>query len=236
MKIGIVIPTYQRKDNLTPTLLSRALHSIQNQEYSDYLVVLVGDHYVNHSELLELSTIIDPSKIIVRNLERAVEREKYVGEKLWCSGGVNATNIGIDICLENGVTKICHLDHDDWWEPAHLFKIYEAFLNSNYVIVATQSTFKGAKILPSKAYLEFYPTSSDLIHSAVCIDFSKTSIRYRDVFAEEGYPYAADGDLWNRLSKIMKKDNLKGYLIHQVTCHHSEEGYSKNEKIINYEN
>lgn len=229
MKIGIVIATYQRADGSTPTLLSRALQSIQMQEYQDYLVVLVGDRYDNHEELMKVSEIIDSSKIIVLNLERAVEREKYTGKLLWCSGGVNATNIGIDECLKRGVTKICHLDHDDWWESTHLSRISEAFLESNYLIVATKSTFKNSRVLPLGNYPTFYPTVNDLIHSSVCIDFSQTPLRYRDVFQEEGYAYVADGDLWNRLSLFMKSNRLTGKLINEVTCNHQEEGYSKTE-------
>ena len=108
MKIGIIIPTYNRKNNSTNQLLKRALESIKNQTHQDYVVFLVGDKYDDVDEFNKLATSIIPKdKIIYENLDKAVEREKYLDVNmtaLWCSGGVNATNHGLDIA-KNYVEK-----------------------------------------------------------------------------------------------------------------------------------
>ena len=48
---------------------------------------------------------------------------------LWSYGGVNAMNYGVTKSLENGYEYICHLDHDDWWLPNHLFEINKCIAN-----------------------------------------------------------------------------------------------------------
>ena len=231
-RLAIVISTYCRSDNKTPEYLTRALLSVKNQTYQNYKVFLIGDDYVNNDEFIKIgSTIIDPEKITYINLPKAIEREKYQsGENLWASGGVNATNYGIDLALNDGYEYICHLDHDDWWEPNHLDLIKD-HLSSDFTMIATKSSYYYDRILPVSDDNPYYPKNSNLIHSATCVNFKEIPLRYRDVFAEEGYPYAADADLWNRLSKYMLENNKVGYLINKVTCHHDEEGFSKNENI-----
>jgi hypothetical protein len=70
----------------------------KNQIHQDYKVFLIGDRYENEKEFLEIATsIIDKDKIYYENLPEAKERDKYKsGDKLWCSGGVNARNYGIE--------------------------------------------------------------------------------------------------------------------------------------------
>lgn len=227
MKIGIVIPTYWRKDGTSKEVLNRALQSVAKQTYSDYKVFLMGDHYELEEELIFLSKIIQPDKIHVLNLPEAIERSKYSGRRLWCTGGVNATNIGINLCLEEGIHRICHLDHDDWWEPTHLEEIVKAFSESNYTIVATLSTHTNKQLLPRLRSIPFYPMCNDLIHSSVCIDFKNLDIRYRDTYESIGKDIPADCDLWTRLTDHMKQFNLTGRLVNTLTCNHLTEGYSK---------
>jgi glycosyltransferase involved in cell wall biosynthesis len=223
--LAIVISTYQRNDGTTPIHLTKALTSIKNQTYQNYMVFLIGDRYDNNDEFIRLATsIIDSDKMVFVNLPNAVEREKYpFGDvRLWSSGGVNAVNFGIKLALEQNYNYICRLDHDDWWAPEHLDLIKDK-LNEDHIIIATKGMHFTDKILPVKDSNPFYPKSSDLLHSSVCINFKKTPLRYRDVFAEEGRPYAADADLWDRLSYYMVKNNKTGYLINKVTCYHSNE-------------
>ena len=224
-ELAIVIATYRRIDNTTPYYLTKALTSIKNQTYQNYKVFLIGDHYDDNDEFFKLATsIIDLNKIVFINLPNAVERDKYpIGdERLWSAGGVNATNYGIKLALDQKYDYICRLDHDDWWTPDHLDLIKDK-LNENFTIIATKAEHFTKAILPVMDKNPFYPKSSDLIHSSVCVNFKEIPLRYRDVFAEEGTPYAADADLWNRLSDYMVKNNKTGYLINKVTCYHEKE-------------
>lgn len=225
MKLAIVIPTYQRKDNTTPDYLKRALLSIKEQTHQDYMVYLIGDCYEDDAEFKELATsIIDSDKMTYINLPNAVEREKYpIGDKrLWTSGGANACNFGVDLAISDGYTYICHLDHDDWWGPDHLALINEK-TNENHVIIATMGEHFNGIALPKNGTNPFYPKSSNLIHSTTCINFKETELKYRDVYAEEGRVYASDADLWDRLSSYMVKNNKSGYLVEKITCFHEKE-------------
>jgi len=225
MTIGVLIATYQRTDGTTPVYLKRALNSIKNQTYTNYRVFLIGDKYEDNEEFESLAkSIIPTEKIFWVNLPFARERDKYpLGDiRLWCAGGVNALNNGIEIALNNGLKYLCHLDHDDWWENNHLEEISKT-LDQLPFLICTKSTHINNQILPKFPTIPYYPKNSDIIHSAVCIDFSKTTIRYKDLFQERGKAYPADADLWNRISVYMKEEKLKGILINKITCNHVNE-------------
>ncbi len=225
MSLAIVIPTYQRKDNTTPYYLKRALLSIKNQTYDNYKVYLIGDNYENKSEFKQIAeSIIEPNKIKYINLPIAVERVRYNLNdiKLWASGGVNATNYGIELALMDGYSYICRLDHDDYWHHDHLRLISERTGNG-YTIISTLAEHINNQILPKNGSNPFYPKSSNLVHASTCVDFKSIPLRYRDVFFEEGRVYAADADLWDRLSIYMLNNNLVGYLINEITVYHKTE-------------
>jgi glycosyltransferase involved in cell wall biosynthesis len=115
MKIAIVIPTYYRKDGNTSKYLTRALDSVFNQTYQNFKIFLMGDKYENEIEVLEILKKYDGKKIFFTNLLEAKERDNYlIPRAIWLYGGVNATNIGIEMALNEGYEYICHLDHDDW--------------------------------------------------------------------------------------------------------------------------
>lgn len=223
--LGIVIPTYQRNDGKTPFYLERALNSIKDQTNQNYHVYLIGDKYENDNEFINLATsTIQDNKITYINLPNAIEREKYINNKLalWNCGGANASNYGIDLAVSEGINYICRLDHDDWWEKNHLELISEN-LNDN-IFIATKSTYVNGRILPRNFSNPYYPQACNLIHSSTCIKFSEIPLRYRDMYEEEKRIYPSDADMWNRLSDYMVTNNKKGYLIDVITCNHVEEG------------
>ena len=230
MKFAVVIPTYQKIDGTTPFYLRRALLSVKEQTHIDYLVYLIGDYYENNIEFIELATsIIEPDKIKYINLPRAIEREKYPlnDKRLWASGGVNATNVGIELAINDGYEYVCHLDHDDWWSPDHLSALNE-YANNNNLVLATMGLNHKKKIIPKDEMNPFYPKASNLLHSATCINFKQIPLRYRDVYSEEDLIYPSDADLWNRLSKYMINNKINGFLIKKVTTYHDKEGFLKN--------
>jgi glycosyltransferase involved in cell wall biosynthesis len=225
--IGIVIATYPRPDGKTPFFLNRALKSIEEQIYKDYKVFIIGDGYPGD----ELTGIISKySKIVCFNLSYSVERVKYkFGDyKLYCSGGVTPIVIGITEALKE-CEYICHLDHDDWWEPNHLFLISKVLLKNPF-FVCTLSTYKSNEVRPliktRKIFTEYYPEPYGIVPSSTCIKYSETSLRSRDVFQATGKAVPADADLWERLTKEMKAKGRIGIAINTVTCHHDTEGYS----------
>lgn len=219
MKIGVVINTYHRSDGRSKEFLIRSLTSVKNQTHEDFKVYLIGDNYDNEEEFIEISrSILPSSKIYYENLSYAKERDKYIsGDKLWCSGGVNARNYGIEVCLKDGIGYICNLDHDDQWLPNHLSSINNIITNYNYNFLSTRCNYRNLYLVPKSLHGEFFPIPGDITHSATCINFSRIPLRYRDVFEESGIVYPADADLWIRIKDYMIANNQIGYLIDDVT-------------------
>jgi hypothetical protein len=222
MRLAVVTSTYYRSDGKTNFFLSRCLNSIKSQTHDDYKVFLIGDRYEKEEEFLDIAKkIISKDKIYFENLSHAKERDKYLksSEMLWCSGGVNAYNYAIEKAIEDGYEYICHLDHDDYWGPDHLLKISNFLdLNINYVFIATRCNYLKSRIVPVySAPGDYYPIEGDITHSSTCINFKEIDIKYRDVYEETGKAFPADADLWIRLREKMKRQNLKGALLEDVT-------------------
>ena len=231
MKLGIVITTYQKPDGSTPSLLTKALDSIKKQTHRDYLVVVVGDRYDDASEFERICNSADlGDRITYKNLPDAKEREKYAPgtKELWSAGGVNARNIGIDICLESGIDYVCHLDHDDFWHPQHLEVINHTIeITEDAMVVNTCSTYFDTYLPTIELQNEITPSHirpGSIIHSAACINHRAIPLRYRDVYEETGTEFAADADMWQRMREYVDLHDLKTYKISTLTCYHPTEG------------
>jgi acetyltransferase-like isoleucine patch superfamily enzyme len=241
MKIGIVISTYQKLDGSSPFLLKRAMESVKNQTYQDYILIVIGDKYEDDNEFKNLCKNINlGDKIVFKNLPYAKEREKYhMGSKeLWSAGGVNAYNYGINLGLELGLEYICHLDHDDYWHPQHLELINHTIeVTQDASIINTCSTYFNSYLPQVEFTNEILPSEikpGGLIHSSVCINHKDIPLKYRDVFEETGKEYAADADMWLRIGEYVKQNNLKTYYITSLTCFHPTEGdtHQTNQNMI----
>lgn len=229
MKFGVIIATYKRPDGRTPFFLSRALRSINTQIHDDFLVLLIGDCYEDTDEFQSLSLCVPTEKLYLENLKNAIERERYPdgGEALWATGGLNAMNRAIEVGLEKGIKYFCHLDHDDYWSPDHLYNFEKNLKEKETPFLVSYSTSPVFKsILPDHQKEEIRPISRGMIHSSTCVDFSFFSERYRDVYLETGTICPADADLWFRLNETMTRLDIKGKMIKKITCFHDDEGYS----------
>jgi hypothetical protein len=234
MKFAVSIATYARPDKRTPFYLERALTSVFDQSHSDFKIFLIGDRYDNSDEFNAIASKFSSNQIYFENLPTAKERDSYTDRKaIWAYGGVTAVNYSIELALKNEFEFICHLDHDDFWMPTHLFEIDRCIKQVSPAWMCTRSTHMiPNKILPefhnSSKFVNAYPFSGKLIHSSVCMNFKKIPLRYRDIFAETGkIGLPADADLWERTRHYLKENNLKGCYINSLTCRHDEEGYSK---------
>lgn len=217
MKLAVVIPTYERPDGKTNELLIRALNSVRAQTFKNYRIFLVGDKW---KKLRELKKIADHFACHCVNITYAKERDRYeFGDyRLFCAGGVNATNKGIEIALEKGYSHVCHLDHDDYWREDHLELI--SGKADNYFMVSTRATYMNGTLPKLESSREFFPIPCGIIHSATSVNFAQTDLRFRDCFEKTGTAWPADADLWNRLSDKV------AYFIDELTCFHDDEGYS----------
>lgn len=231
--LAIVVATYMRKDGSTPFYLHRTLTSIFNQTYKNFKIFLIGDKYENESELLDIISGYDKTKIFFENLPIAKERDFYTGNALWSYGGVNARNYGVKKALSEGFEYVCHIDHDDWWYDNHLELINKCILETSSDWICTLSTFASPnRLLPNTnektEYISFIPHSCGLIHSSVCMNYKKIPLEYRDLYLETGsVGLPSDAELWNRCKTHIIQNKLKSTLINKLTCRHDEEGYGR---------
>lgn len=223
--IAIVIATYFRPDGNTKFYLDRALQSLAKQTNKNFKVFLIGDKYEHNIEFLSYEN--QPFNIDIENLPYAKEREKYFGHQLWCAGGVNAVNYGIDKALSEGYEWIISMDHDDYFTESHLSDISQFITEENCVFVCSKAIHKNFITLPRVNSINYIPIGEQFVKSSACTNFKKISIRFRDVYAETGIAYASDADLWNRLNKTIIQNNYKSFCTNNITCHHDSEGYSK---------
>lgn len=232
-KFAIIIPTYQRADGRTPELLNRALQSILQQSYQNFKVYLIGDKYENNIEFQKFGKGFTKENFYSINLPEPGERIRYANQKrlLWQYGGVSASNYGINLALQEGLTYVCRLDHDDYWKPGHL-KSFNDLINKNGADWMCTRAVNLNKILPitkeSKKYISFQPFRGGLIQSSTCVNQRTIPLLSRDYFKETGkVGIPADADLWERMAEYIKKNKLKSFLINEVSCIHDDEGYSK---------
>jgi len=237
VKLAIITPTYRKLDGSTYTHLRNALESIKNQTHQDYKLFLIGDDYTDNDELMELSKIITSEKIYVENLPVAIERLKFIEGAyskfdLWRTGGVNAMNTAIIKALEEGYEYICHLDHDDLFLENHLEIISECIEKTGSNFITTKCGCYP-NITPVKYYTNYRPVPSRLYKVGCCVNHKYfENILFKNLIEEEGRSYAADADLWIRISKILSNKNEYGIFINETTCRHINGGITLNKPEI----
>ena len=226
------MPTYQRSDGKTPLYLKRSLDSIFAQTFFNFKLFIAGDCYEDEDELESVISPYTGDHLYCINLDKAVEREKYINRKdiLWTCGGVYANNYMTEIVLEEGFDYICHIDHDDYWEPQHLQVISKVIEQTQADWVCTKSTFKDV-VIPEDSSNEYaipyLPKGCHLINSSTCFNYRTIPLRYRNVYEETGIIKPSDADLWDRMSEYIVEHKLLSYLINELSCFHEEEGYLK---------
>ena len=235
MTLGVTIHTYKRADGQTPVLLGKAIQSVVNQSYQDFKIFIVGDKYENNQEFEDIINgfIEIADKIIYENLNFANERDKYLNidnRALWNCGGANALNHANNLAKANGITKVCHLDHDDIWLPNHLELIAGAILEKNNPpFIHTLSQYLNNPVFPEMVLdgktVEHYPEYCALVHSSIYMDLEQIHLSYRDMLNEMGIYFPSDGDMWEQITEKCTAENLKCYVIREVTCIHEKENY-----------
>lgn len=234
MTLGVTIHTYQRADGQTPKLLTRAIQSIVNQSYQNFKIFIVGDKYEDNEEFENIMRFFGiGDKLVYENLSFAHERDKYLGihnVALWNCGGANALNHANNLARSYGITKVCHLDHDDVWLPNHLELISKAISEKgNPAFIHTLSQYLSNPVFPQMIWdgkvIEHYPSYCNLIHSSVYYDLEQIHLPYRDMYEEMGIIFPSDGDMWERITEKSTAENLKCYVIREVTCIHENENY-----------
>jgi hypothetical protein len=129
VKFGICITTYKiesggRQNHMsTEKVLTDALQSVKDQNWSEWKVYIMGDGYPEDEwpEIEKLvGSIIPKEKLWMDNMKTPGERDKYDGSIPHLTGGNTAANRIIDQMKKDGIKYFARLDHDDAWKSDHL--------------------------------------------------------------------------------------------------------------------
>jgi len=230
--IAVNIATY-RKDEKTIVNLKNTLDSVFKQTYKNFKVFLFGDDYTHPNEILELLKGYPSDKIHFTNLPFSRERKYHTDKKtLWKYGGTNACNHSIEFAQNEGFDYIAHLDHDDIWTEDHLQEIVKCIEITGSDFVCTRAQHVNGVDLPlimstKEKYIPFMPIYNGIVHSSVCINFSKIPLRYRDLWLNTGIDndqiLTGDSDMWERCRVHILNNNLRSFCVNKVTVLHSTE-------------
>lgn len=230
--IAVNIATY-RKNEKTILNLRKTLDSVFNQTYNNFKVFLFGDDYTHTNEILQLITDYPKEKLHFTNLSFSRERKYHNDKKtLWKYGGANTYNQSIELAQNEGFDFIAHLDHDDIWTIDHLEEIVKCIEITGSDFVCTKAQHVNKVDLPllmptQEKYISFMPIYNGIVHSSVCMNFTKIPLRYRDLWLDTGINNAqtlpGDGDMWERCRRHIIKNNLRSFCINKTTVLHSTE-------------
>ena len=224
IEFAIKIATFYRDDHSTFDKISRTIQSVKNQTYKNWKIILIGDGY-EQKEFEKIKSLIPKEKLISDNLDKRYEKDVLglSGNDLWCCGGVEATNLGIELCKSNKISYYCSLDDDDVWLPFHLEMLnigFTCFPESVFVYTNSLYTDRNniTRLFPPQQVLSFLqydnlpPRAENLIHSTVSWRLDKIPLKYRNVL-EQNRIFPADADMWQRINSHCSQNNLKTLYI-----------------------
>jgi len=125
--ISICVPTYNRGS----ILIERAVASVLAQSYSNFELIIVGDHCTDDTEEL-LYKINDP-RLKFYNLPSRKRTYRQNIENHWFVGGAIPTNKAMEIARGKWIARV---DDDDTWTPNHLERLLEFAEQGQYEFVS----------------------------------------------------------------------------------------------------
>lgn len=125
--ISVCVPTYNRG----PLLIERAVTSVLEQTYTNFELIIVGDHCTDNTEEL-LSKIKDPRLKFV-NLPSRKRKYRECVENHWFVGGAIPANKAMELSRGEWIARV---DDDDTWTPDHLEKLLEFAERGQYEFVS----------------------------------------------------------------------------------------------------
>src|SRR5665648_90881 len=215
---AIVMATYHRTNGMTKRFVERSIASIANQNYKNYKLFLMGDRYENEVEFEEFKKLLPAERIQTVNLPVALERDTCKNKmNLWCIGGANAMNAGMDLAVDQGFKHYVHLDDDDYWHPSHLRNVatgYQQFPEATFICTYAM----GPMVLPITngfRYDNFNCRGGSAYHSSFGFRLDLHPFRYATL--QLGIPEVpfnpADADLLNRVDENCKRNGYKTLAI-----------------------
>lgn len=187
-RVSVVIPTYNRADDLV-----RALRSVQRQTFAAWEAVVVDNHSTDGT-VAALEALADP-----RITMHFVHNQ-----------GVIATSRNVGIRTARG-EFVAFLDSDDWWTPAKLARSVAALDGGADVVyhdlVIARDAAPGRFARVARTWQVATPAFDDLIQRGNAVQTSSVVVRRALLeqvggFREDPAMIAIeDFDLWLRLAK-----------------------------------
>lgn len=202
MKISVIIPTYNRKEEL-----KRAIDSVLGQTMKPGEIIVVDGGSNDGTGLILREYARDGVKILMQT-----------------SNGVsNARNLGI---RESKNEWVAFLDSDDWWLPDKLKKQVKFHTNSCHFLVSQTDEIwirNNLRVNPKKYHLKKGGYIFDLCLKRCMITPSAVLINkcvFDDVgLFDEELPVCEDYDLWLRVAKKYKIGLIKEKLVVKTGGH-----------------
>jgi glycosyltransferase involved in cell wall biosynthesis len=199
--VSIIIPTYNRSQTIL-----RAVHSVLNQTYQNFELIIVDDGSSDETEEL------------VKSLDNSIASTRKIIYLKTQNGGVSkARNLGASIARGEWLT---FLDSDDEWLPEKLNLQLDFLINNPHQQVAyTQEIWirNGVRVNPRITHQKY---SGQIFDKCVqqCFIAPSSLIIKKSLFSElngfdEEFVVCEDYDLWLKISSLYEINLINKALI-----------------------
>lgn len=226
ISVGVVMSTHNRAD----TFLKRAIQSVLDQTFKDFLLVVVDD----------AST--DNTKEVVESFKD--ERIVYLNEGKNFGCDTHPKNIGIKYLYDNGYEYTAFLDDDNEWRQDHLMALTaevkkDPFLTLVYgdrwVIPSEEMKKSGMK----ESIGLFHDYDPMLLKVKNYIDTSDVLVKTKALYEIGGFDEKirkfVDWNVWWRLTKNAKRMRRVPLIITNYYLHDSMKSVTNKEGAYNEE-
>ncbi|WEL24026.1 glycosyltransferase family 2 protein [Candidatus Nanohalovita haloferacivicina] len=214
-EFSVVVPTYQRTDELV-----RALDSIKSQTYRDFELLVIDDN--PEKEYREK----------VREIVEEFREQASFSVKLLINSDKQGVSSARNLGIENSEGEyIAFLDDDDWWKPEKLERELDAFENNEYdAVYSAIEMYRDGEvkdIVRKRGEIGLEDIlEKDMIGSPSKVTVTKKYLERIDGF-DEDIPSGEDWDLWIRL---IKEGCTFGY-IDEPLVRYQQENNSKSSQM-----
>lgn len=150
--VSVCVPTYNRG----PLLIERAVASVLAQTYTNFELIIVGDHCTDNTEEL-LSHIHDP-RLRFFNLPSRKRKYRQTVENHWFVGGAIPANKAMELARGRWIARV---DDDDTWPTDHIEKLLRFAQQGQYEFVSglyVEERFGEQKVVDGLRALDSYYT------------------------------------------------------------------------------
>lgn len=218
---SVIIPVYNKS-----LYIEKCIHSVFNQTYMDYEVIIVNDGSTDDS-LRKIGEVIEHSSLKTKDdiPERSLKSPHILSFIYHKNSNhnisvtlINQNNSGVSTSRNNGVIKAYHeyiafLDADDWWEPSYLEEMNDlirefpdaGLYSSGYYLVRngkSNQAYTGLEPGFTKGLINYFR----LYARTLCMPvWTGSTIIPKNVFENEGgfkrnLKLGEDFDLWIRIA------------------------------------